>query len=121
MSRLRFFLGVLLLQASRVICGCHSYQIDTTVENRTGKAIELVEVDYPSASFGLDALADGADYHYRFKVRGSGPIKVQYNESDSHQLRQMTGLEVFERQQGRLEIVLLPKGKAEFRPALSPH
>ena len=103
------------------LCGCHSYQIDTTVENRTGAAIELLEVDYPSASFGADALAAGADFHYRFQVRGSGPIKVQYSESGSHKVRQMTGLEIFERQEGRLEIILLPEGKAEFHPRLSPH
>jgi hypothetical protein len=102
------------------LCGCHSYQIDTTVENRTGAAIELLEVDYPSASFGADALAAGADFHYRFQVRGSGPIKVQYSESGSHKVRQMTGPEVFERQEGRLEIILLPEGKAEFHPQLSP-
>ena|ERR1700728_4216498 len=103
------------------LCGCHSYQIDTTVENRTGAAIELLEVDYPSASFGADNLAAGADYRYRFQVRGSGPIKVQYSESGSHQVRQMTGPEVFEHQEGSLEIVLLPEGKASFHAALSPY
>jgi hypothetical protein len=53
------------------------------VENRTGAAIELLEVDYPSASFGADTLASGADFHYRFQVRGSGPVKVQYTEDGS--------------------------------------
>jgi hypothetical protein len=103
------------------LCGCHSYQIDTSVENRTGAAIELLEVDYPSASFGADALTAGADFHYRFQVRGSGPIKVQYSESGSHKIRQMTGPDIFERQEGRLEIILLPEGKTEFHPQLSPH
>jgi hypothetical protein len=91
------------------------------VENRTGAAIELLEVDYPSASFGADTLASGADFHYRFQVRGSGPVKVQYTEDGSYKVRQMSGTEVFEHQEGRLEIVLLPEGKAEFRPHLSPH
>ncbi len=103
------------------LCGCHSYQIDATVENRTGAAIELLEVDYPSASFGADTLASGADFQYRFQVRGSGPVKVQFTEDGSHKVRQMSGPEVFEQQEGRLEIVLLPGGKAEFRPQLSPH
>jgi hypothetical protein len=109
-----------LLVISGFLYGCHSYQIDTTVENRTGASIELMEVDYPSASFGADQLAAGAEYHYRFKVRGSGPVKVQYTDSLNHQLRQMSGPEVFERQEGRLEIVLLPGGKVEFHPALTP-
>jgi hypothetical protein len=102
------------------LAGCKSYHIDSTVENRTGAAIELLEVDYPSASFGADTLSANADLHYRFQVRLSGPVKVQYTESATHQVRQMTGPTVFEKQEGRLEIVLLPGGKAEFHPALTP-
>jgi hypothetical protein len=103
-----------------VLSGCHSYRIDATIENRTGAAVQLLEVDYPSASFGTDGLASGAAYLYRFQVRGRGPIKVQYTESASRQTRQISGPELFEGQQGRLEIVLLPEGKAEFLPSLSP-
>jgi hypothetical protein len=101
--------------------GCHSYHIDATVENRTGAAITLLEVDYPSASFGADSLAAGADFHYRFQVRGSGPVKAQYTEEPSHATRQFSGPTLYERQEGRLEIVLLPGGKAEFHPDLKPH
>ena len=121
MKRLSAFLSAFPLLGVGFFCGCHSYQIDATVENRTGAAIELLEVDYPSASFGADTLSSGADFHYRFQVRGSGPVKVQYTEDGSHKVRQMSGPEVFEQQEGRLEIVLLPEGKAEFHPQLSPH
>ncbi|MGA2729672.1 MAG: hypothetical protein ABSE96_17835 [Terracidiphilus sp.] len=121
MKRLSAFLSAFPLLGVGFFCGCHSYQIDATVENRTGAAIELLEVDYPSASFGADSLAPGADFHYRFQVRGSGPVKVQYTEDGSHKVRQTSGPEVFEQQEGRLEIVLLPEGKAEFHPQLSPH
>ncbi|MGO9437485.1 MAG: hypothetical protein ACLPH3_13840 [Terracidiphilus sp.] len=121
MTRIAASFTALPLLALGFLCGCHSYQIDATVENRTGTAIELLEVDYPSASFGADNLAVGADFHYRFKVRGSGPVKVQYTEGGNHRVRQMNGPEVFERQEGRLEIELLPDGKAEFHAELSPH
>ena len=109
---------IFLLPLSAVVCGCRSYRIDATVENRTGSAIELLEVDYPSASFGADRLAADADYHYRFQVRGSGPVKVQYTD-DKRQIRQMNGPALKEKQEGRLEIVLLPNGKAEFHPELT--
>jgi hypothetical protein len=111
-------LAVVLLPLFGLACGCHSYHIETTVENRTGAAIQLVEVDYPSASFGADSLAAGADYHYRIQIRGSGEIKVEYTAGG--QQAQITGPALFERQQGRLEIVLLPAGKAEFHSELSP-
>jgi hypothetical protein len=102
-----------------LLTGCHSYHIDTTVENRTGSAVQLLEVDYPSASFGADSIATGADFHYRFQVRGSGPLMVSYAAVGGHQV-QITGPTLSEHQQGRLEIVLLPRGQAEFHPQLTP-
>ena len=99
--------------------GCHSYHIDMTVENRTGGAIQLLEVDYPSASFGADKLAAGEVFRYRIQVRGSGPLKVVYTGSDGRQA-QMDGPTLAERQEGRIQIVLLPGGKAEFHPKLTP-
>lgn len=101
------------------LASCHSYRIDATVENRTGAPIDLLEVDYPSASFGADQLAAGADYHYRFQVRLSGLVKVQYMDHLSHQVRQITGPELHEGQEGQLEIVLLTDGKADFYPHLT--
>jgi hypothetical protein len=108
------FLPVLFLAA-----GCHSYHIDMTVENRTGGAIQLLEVDYPSASFGADSLAADAVFRYRIQVRGSGPLKVEYTGSDGRQV-QVGGPALAERQEGQVEIVLLPGGKAEFHPQLTP-
>lgn len=120
MKSTRHCLTAALFAALVLVPGCHSYHIDVTVENRTGGAIELLEVDYPSASFGADSLASGADYHYRIQVRLSGPVKVQYTESASHKVHQITGPDVFERQEGQMVTVLLPDGKAEFHPNLTP-
>jgi hypothetical protein len=102
-----------------VLASCHSYHVDATVENRTGGAIQLLEVDYPSASFGADSLAADAVLPYHIQLRGSGPLKVQYTGSDGRQT-QMEGPTLAERQEGRIEIVLLPGGKAEFHPQLTP-
>jgi hypothetical protein len=101
------------------LSGCHSYHIETTVENHTGVAIQLLEVDYPNASFGADSLAAGADFHYRIQIQGSGTLKVQYTSSGGRQV-QISGPTLSERQEGTLSIVLLPDGKAEFGPQLIP-
>jgi len=101
------------------LAACHSYHIEITVENRTGGAIQLLEVDYPSASFGANTLAAGATLPYRIQVRGSGPLKVEFTASDGHQT-QIEGPTLAERQEGRIEIVLLPAGYAEFHPHLTP-
>jgi hypothetical protein len=107
-----------LLPGLLAVAGCHSYHIDCTIENRTGAAVRLLEVDYPSASFGTDNVAAGADFHYRFVVLDSGPIKVQYTAANGQQV-QLTGPTLDEHQQGRFEIVLLPGGRAEFHPELT--
>ncbi|MGA9062003.1 MAG: hypothetical protein WB341_10105 [Terracidiphilus sp.] len=109
------FLYSALLAAS----ACHSYRIDTTIENRTGAPIQLLEVDYPSASFGADSIAAGATFHYRLQVRGSGPLKITYTAADGKQV-QIAGPTLVERQHGQLKIVLLPGAKAQFLPKLTP-
>lgn len=109
-------LGVAVLLAAT---GCHSYHVDATVENRTGAPIQLLEVDYPSASFGAGKLAAGDVFHYRIQLRGAGPLKVQYTGADGN-VAQIDGPAMAERQEGQLRIVLLPGGKARFAPQLTP-
>jgi hypothetical protein len=101
-----------------MVVGCHSYHVETSVENRTGDTVKLLEVDYPSASFGDNSLAAGATFNYRIQLRGSGPLKVQYTTSEGKQAS-VDGPTVTEGQEGQLQIVLLPGGKAEFHPSLS--
>lgn len=115
----RFPLYALTLLSALIFPACHSYHIDATIENRTGAPIQLLEVDYPSASFGADSLAAGADFHYRFQVRGSGQLKISYTAANG-QTVQISGPNLVERQQGRLEIVLEPGGKAQFSLQLTP-
>jgi hypothetical protein len=112
-------MAAVLLPVLPVANGCRSYHVETTVENRTGAAIQLLEVDYPSASFGADSLAAGADFHYRIQIQGTGPLKVQCTAAGGRQ-EMISGPTLSERQQGRLQIVLLPGGKAEFHPQLIP-
>lgn len=60
--------------------GCKSALINATVSNHRNTPISLVEVDYPSASFGIQKLAPGEEYHYRFQIIGNGPATVLWNE-----------------------------------------
>jgi hypothetical protein len=110
---------VLLSAASLFAAGCHSYHIDATVENRTGSPIQLLEVDYPSASFGRDKLAAGQLFNYRIQLQGRGQLKVHYTTADRHQV-DINGPTVAERQEGQLQIVLVPDGKAEFHLQIEP-
>ena len=115
----RATLAAILPLAAIFAAGCHSYHIDMTVENRTGGAIQLLEVDYPSASFGANSLAAGEQFHYRIQLRGSGPIKVQYTDSGGRQV-QIEGPVLAEPEHGAMAIFLLPDGRVEFSPKAGP-
>jgi hypothetical protein len=95
--------------------GCHSPYVATTVSNRTNQPIELLEVDYPSASFGTQALAPGADFHYRFKVLGSGNMKLLYTDS-AHRDHKSDGPFLKEGAEGPLTITISDTG-ATWQPA----
>ena len=114
-----FFRAGVFIAILGAAAGCHSYHVETTVENRTGEPIQLLEVDYPSASYGADSLAAGADFHYRIQLEGKGQLRVLYTTAEGKPI-QIAGPTLEERQEGRLEIVLLPGGKAEFHPQVSP-
>lgn len=105
MRLFRVFALLALLSAA----GCHSPYVEATVSNRTSQPIQLVEVDYPSASFGTQTLAPGQDFHYRFKVLGEGKMKLIYTDT-SNQEHTFDGPELKEGAEGPMTILVAPDG-----------
>ncbi len=97
----------LLAAAAFGLSGCHSAYIDATVSNRTSASISVVQVEYPSASFGTQTIAPGADFHYRFKVLGSGQMKITWTDSAEHE-KKATGPTLTEGTEGPLAITIAP-------------
>ena len=112
------WVGVLALTAVALLGGCKSPYVSATVRNDTGAAVTLVEVDYPSASFGRESLAAGATYPYRFKILGSGATKVSWADAVRKQ-HTSAGPDLREGQQGQLAITLTPTG-AQWSEQLTP-
>jgi sugar (pentulose or hexulose) kinase len=81
---MRSFNPLLALAALLTLTGCHSAYIAATISNRTPEPLSLIEVDYPSASFGTQALAPGQDFHYRFKVLGNGATAILWTDAAHH-------------------------------------
>lgn len=117
----RLFFLLTLLLGVLAITGCHSYHVEATVVNNTGQPLELLEIQYPSASFGANHMDAGATLHYRFQILGQGPLKVHYFTGLDHQVETtINGPEIHELQEGSLQILLEPNGKAQFLPQLKP-
>ncbi len=92
-----------------VLTGCHSAFIDATISNHTASAIPLVELDYPTASFGTENLAPGKDFHYRFKVLGTGATKVIYTDN-TQQEKHAAGPTLNEGDEGPLVVIIAQDG-----------
>jgi len=117
LSRMRFVSPYFALAAALALAGCHSAFIDATVSNRTPATLRLIEVDYPSASFGTQTLATGQDFHYRFKVLGNGPTTILWTDPAQHD-RKNTGPTLHEYDEGKLTITFNPTGPVwNFQPA----
>lgn len=103
------------------LAACHSPYVETTITNRTGSAVSLIEVDYPDASFGTQQIANSETFHYRFKILGPtpGPVKITFTTPDKN-VHAATGPMLYPSQQGGLSIGLEPGGNVTWTPALSP-
>lgn len=110
---------VALVVAVAGLSGCHSAYIEAVVHNRTGQTLPVVEVDYPSASFGTSMLPAGQDYHYRFKVLGSGQLKLVYTDA-AHAEHTSPGPALGEGDEGTLEITIAQDGIA-WAPRVAKH
>ena len=98
------------LLTSLLLCpclGCHSNFVEATVINATSRPIRLLEVDYPSASFGTQDLAPGTSFHYRFKILGEGSAKLIWTDEQEKE-HTMQGPAMHEGQEGLLRIRIEP-------------
>ena len=100
-----------------VLAGCRSRFVDVTIVNQ-GPTVHVLEFDYPSASFGANQLASGAKYHYRFKIQGSGPLSLQYEDASGHP-HNVAGPEVDLGDQGTLLVNIDPQGAVTWNPNLT--
>jgi hypothetical protein len=113
-----FAAGSLLLLTLVIFTGCRSAYIAATITNQSAAPVTLLEVDYPSASFGVGALAPGAQFHYRFKIQGGGPIQLQFTDG-SGKTHTASGPDLQEGQQGSLQINIDPSDRISWIPNLT--
>ncbi len=110
-----FLMGISL---TTLLGGCHSAFVQSSVQNRTNSPLHLIEVDYPSASFGIEALGPNSTFQYRFKIQGSGNLKLSYTDA-SGKSHHFVGPEVKEGQEGNLIVAIGSADSVDWKPALS--
>lgn len=100
------------------LSACRSAYVQTAIVNHSGNTARLIEVDYPDASFGVQQILNSATFHYRFKILGSGPVKIAFTGNTGTAFT-ATGPTLSEGQQGSLTITLENDGKVTWAPELS--
>ena len=100
------------------LTGCHSHYVEADIKNDSGATVSLVELDYPSASFGKESLPSGAVYHYRFKILGDGPTKILWTDTQHHD-HSVPGPSLQEGQEGALTVIITAS-TALWNPQLHP-
>jgi hypothetical protein len=100
MTRRRSF-PLIVLFALLTLSGCRSAFVEITLRNSGNSSLHLIEVDYPSASFGTQTLTAQSEYHYHFKIQGTGPITLSFAD-DTGKTHSSTGPTLREGQQGHL-------------------
>ncbi len=105
------------LALAATLTGCHSHFIEATITNGTSAPIRTVQVDYPSASFGTQGLGPGQVFHYRFKLLGSGALKLTFSDANNKDHEQ-TGPTLTEGDEGKLEITFTAQDHAIFQTGL---
>ena len=101
------------------LTGCHSHYIQTTITNHSGADINVVQVEYPGATFGTQRIANGGSFHYRFKLLGTGDLKLTWTDA-THQDHTLKGPHLNEGQEGTLLIDFPSQTQVIFQPSLKP-
>ncbi|MHB1675223.1 MAG: hypothetical protein ACYCSP_13340 [Acidobacteriaceae bacterium] len=118
-NRLRGFLRLFALASLVLVVGCRSKLVEVRVVNSGTTELHNIEVDYPSASFGVSDLAPGATYIYRIQLQDAGRMKVEFSDS-KQQPHSGKGPYVAQGQQGTLTLTLDGSGKNQWAAHLHP-
>jgi hypothetical protein len=74
----RFAIALLVMSA---LAGCRAHVVKVNLINTSSEPVKTIIVDYPTATFGKDALAPGATFFYAIKPLETGMLKVQFTDA----------------------------------------
>lgn len=114
MSRL---LPVAALASCCLLNACHTANVNATITNNSGAPVRVVEMDYPSASFGTSTLAPGASFNYEFVIQGAGNLSLTYSDLQGRD-HKSTGPVVDKGQEGSL-LASIGTSSVRWTPQLS--
>ena len=100
-----------------LLAGCQSPWIRCTVVNHQAAPVSLVEVSYPGGSFGVQTIAPGATFQYRFHALGTDQVSIDFTDA-THKSHTVKGPELQLGQEGTLGIAIEVDNRVTWTPSL---
>lgn len=98
--------------------GCHSPWIRCTIVNDQTSPVTLVQVSYPGGTFGIQTIAPGGSFHYRFRDLGDDQASVDFTDAAHHD-HTLKGPQLKDGQEGTLRIEIEPNNRVQWTPVLT--
>jgi hypothetical protein len=96
-----------------LVSGCRSAWIECTIVNDEKTPVSLVEVNYPGGSFGVQTIAAGGSYRYRFHALGTDTVSVDFTDA-ARQSHSVKGPELKQKQAGSLGVDILDGNRVNW-------
>jgi hypothetical protein len=101
-----------------LLAGCRSPWIQCTIVNHEDAPVSLVEMNYPGGSFGVQTIAAGASYRYRFHALSTDKLSLSFTDA-ARRDHTVSGPELEQRQEGSLLVEIQPGNLVTWTPALT--
>ncbi len=97
--------------------GCRSPWIRCTIVNEQSTPVTLVQVSYPGGTFGVQTIAAGGSFNYRFRDLGDGESSIDFTDAAHHD-HTVKGPALKEGEEGTLQITIEPENRVQWTPVL---
>ena len=87
--------------------GCQSPWVRASVVNDGNTPVNLVEVDYPGGSFGVQTIAPHSTFRYQFHILLDDEVTMSYTDSTGHN-HKAKGPQMETGEEGTLRIEIEP-------------
>ncbi len=98
--------------------GCRSPWVQAVIVNQQNTPVNVVEVDYPGGSFGVQSIAPHSTFRYRFHLLGTDKVNITFIDA-AEQNRKSTGPELEKGQAGTLRIEIEPGDHIQWSSSMA--
>lgn len=112
--------GLCAAAALPFLQGCQSPWVQATIVNDEDTPVNLVEVNYPGGSFGIQSIAPHSTFHYRFHILSDDKVEVDFTDAAGHSAA-VKGPELNQGEQGTMFIDIQAGDKVVWSTSLKQH